>query len=1073
MAVLGWPEEEETAQSSSASSSTVFVRNLPYEWTDVDLSSAFQDIGPLRRAFIVTTRTRERQSRGFGFVEFALPDDARRAVEEMDGKVEKGRRMKVELAVKDASEKPQRSSSRGTKRPRDKRETAEAADAEEMTDEPSSSAREEQSQDGREASEELVPAQEEEMEADEYDEEEEEEISFYPDAPSPSPSARSRAGLSSARSSGSSSSAVSILVSGIAPSVTSLSSLLSSHSLHPSHVLFPAPESTNKYRAARLTFPSSSLAAAAMAALSSASSSSTGSSPALRCVVLPASSLRLIIRNLPFHITVKHLLSLLSPFAPSLSAAAFTLPASTTSPILNRGFAFVQCDSVEAAEAVMAGVSGKRQWGRLLAVDWSLGKKDYKVREEMAVKLNEKKEKKKESKKRKRQQPGEEEDGDAAVKREEADSDADGSEAEADVRVKSEDEEAEPRVKAESEDGDDEMSSDEDEEATASAPSSPSSSSVSPLPQRRALLSPDDTASTLFIRNLAYDTSEQQLYDRFSSFGKLRYARIVMEKAEGEQAGSEEKDEAEVRRRSKGVAFVRYARKEDADRVLAMCAAPSAPSSAAARSSRSVKPSLLSSLPETGIVLDGRQLSVVAAVPKSTAASLSAASSSKQKQDKRNLYLAREGVVLSAAEGGEALSEEELARRERWWREKKKKLENVNYMVSRLRLSVRNLPMEADEKQLKAVFVSAARQAVKEEKRSEWERRQTEEAEEAAALARGEEVDEERRRRRLESQQAREERRRAPIALRQVKVVRDKERMTAAGVGRSKRFGFVEFTEHEHALLALRWVNSHGADAWKAAGGSSSSSRSFVLVEFALDDVRKLKEREDRQRRWEKMREQKARMLPDRESEGRTVRQEAAGSEEAEERKDGSDGAAKTQKEKKREARERGVCYKCGASGHQAKRCRRKTAATTAEQQPQQGAAVQVVKPEVKDVREEEQPRKRRRAAAAETDKVKNKAKTRQSLAAVAKPASEGKEGGAEGDAHSRQLLQQPQQAVGKKRRRGAAADAPLSKRDRKEQEAESRFDALVDAYKRQWMQAEVAGGAEERQKRTARWFDV
>ena len=47
--------------------------------------------------------------------------------------------------------------------------------------------------------------------------------------------------------------------------------------------------------------------------------------------------------------------------------------------------------------------------------------------------------------------------------------------------------------------------------------------------------------------------------------------------------------------------------------------------------------------------------------------------------------------------------------------------------------------------------------------------------------------------------------------VKQVKILMDEERPDPDGNPRSKGIGFVEFTEHEHALCALRQLNNNPA----------------------------------------------------------------------------------------------------------------------------------------------------------------------------------------------------------------------------------------------------------------------
>ena len=58
----------------------MFVRNLPYTCTDAGLEAAFGEIGPVKESFIVAEKGPGGQSKGFGFVQFALAEDAAAAV---------------------------------------------------------------------------------------------------------------------------------------------------------------------------------------------------------------------------------------------------------------------------------------------------------------------------------------------------------------------------------------------------------------------------------------------------------------------------------------------------------------------------------------------------------------------------------------------------------------------------------------------------------------------------------------------------------------------------------------------------------------------------------------------------------------------------------------------------------------------------------------------------------------------------------------------------------------------------------------------------------------------------------
>lgn len=77
--------------------SKVFVGGLSWDTQDAQLSQAFAAIGPVREAKVITDRETGR-SRGFGFVTFDNADDARTAIEKMDGTMLDGRTIRVDQA---------------------------------------------------------------------------------------------------------------------------------------------------------------------------------------------------------------------------------------------------------------------------------------------------------------------------------------------------------------------------------------------------------------------------------------------------------------------------------------------------------------------------------------------------------------------------------------------------------------------------------------------------------------------------------------------------------------------------------------------------------------------------------------------------------------------------------------------------------------------------------------------------------------------------------------------------------------------------------------------------------------
>lgn len=137
------------------------------------------------------------------------------------------------------------------------------------------------------------------------------------------------------------------------------------------------------------------------------------------------------------------------------------------------------------------------------------------------------------------------------------------------------------------------------------------------------------------------------------------------------------------------------------------------------------------------------------------------------------------------------MSPADQAKRRRAALERKTKLASPNFVLSPTRLNVRNVPPSWDEAQLKRAFIAAVK------------RRATK------ALPR----------------------------VRHAKILREAERLDADGNPASKGIAFVEFEDHEHALCALRELNNN-PDAF--------ARDRRPIVEFAIDNVKILRAREDR-----------------------------------------------------------------------------------------------------------------------------------------------------------------------------------------------------------------------------------
>nr|XP_045583127.1 RNA-binding protein 28-like [Procambarus clarkii] len=164
----------------------------------------------------------------------------------------------------------------------------------------------------------------------------------------------------------------------------------------------------------------------------------------------------------------------------------------------------------------------------------------------------------------------------------------------------------------------------------------------------------------------------------------------------------------------------------------------------------------------------------------------------KVKKDKRNLFLAREGFVRQGTKAAEGLSKADLALRTRREQVKRRMLQNFQIFVSETRLCINNLPEKVDDKRLYAIFNKHSPEGAK---------------------------------------------------ITEARIMRDFQNIDENGKPKSRGYGFVTFTEHEHALAALRKINNN-PDIF--------TNDQRPIVEFSLENRSVL---QARQKRMEKSKE--------------------------------------------------------------------------------------------------------------------------------------------------------------------------------------------------------------------------
>ncbi|KAI0916243.1 hypothetical protein AcW1_009926 [Taiwanofungus camphoratus] len=317
-------------------------------------------------------------------------------------------------------------------------------------------------------------------------------------------------------------------------------------------------------------------------------------------------------------------------------------------------------------------------------------------------------------------------------------------------------------------------------------------------------LPPPETGTTVFVRNVPFEATEDELRTLFRTFGPLRYARITIDP---------------VTERSRGTGFVCFWNKTDADKAVeqseTLRTETIGDTAATLKKNPFKLPSLLTPDPSASIaqnlVLHGRTLDVIRAVTRDEAGKLKEAGErQREKADKRNLYLLREGIILPNTPAAESLSTTEVEKRTQSYNARRALLRsNPSLYVSRTRLSIRQLPLFVTERMLKRLAIHAVRTFEKEVEEGIRQRLTDDELAEAASAADHEEMKKEPG---SEKKSKKDTKRKGgrDTGVKQAKIVRQADRVdSVTGKGRSRGYGFLEMATHANALRVLRWANNN------------------------------------------------------------------------------------------------------------------------------------------------------------------------------------------------------------------------------------------------------------------------
>ncbi|KAF2486860.1 hypothetical protein BDY17DRAFT_321619 [Neohortaea acidophila] len=510
----------------------------------------------------------------------------------------------------------------------------------------------------------------------------------------------------------------------------------------------------------------------------------------------PPQASRLIVRNLPWTIkTPEHLSKLFMSYGKIKQAYIPTNKQGQMS-----GFGFVVLRGRKNAEKALEGINGKEVDGRTLAVDWAVSKDVYENALQRGAEGGEEVSK---------------EDGGAE---ESSDADdgklgvVDGEDLDDSMEPGSDEDEADE------DDVDVEMDDGTDDEAEKKS----------------------DTSTTLFVRNLPFTCTDEDLEDAFAKFGKTRYARVVMD------------FETE---RSRGTGFVCFYSKEDADACVRNAPRPNPQAQSESKDvkTKQAPNSVLQNEandPSGEYSIDGRVLQVSRAVEKSEANRLTqegVAQRRKRNEDKRRLYLLPEGTISTKSKLWEKLTPTERNMRDASAKQRKTLIEsNPSLHLSLTRLSVRNVPRSITSKDLKSLAREAVVGFATDVKAGLRQKLSKEEL-----IRGGEEMD--------AAEKARKKSGKGVV--KQAKVVFEGASGTkvteSSGAGRSRGYGFIEFYTHRCALMGLRWLNGHAIGYQvkeekkksKLSQDEIQDRKKRLIVEFAIENAQVVLRRKDREQK--------------------------------------------------------------------------------------------------------------------------------------------------------------------------------------------------------------------------------
>ena len=240
------------------------------------------------------------------------------------------------------------------------------------------------------------------------------------------------------------------------------------------------------------------------------------------------------------------------------------------------------------------------------------------------------------------------------------------------IKTEDDDDEEKPDVKDESADEDDAVNSTNDsgngdDESVEEHEEDKVISLETTKKERKS--NEEDHDFTVFIKNLSFDTTNEDLQECFKNYGPIKYALVVRDPVSGH---------------SKGTGFVRFLKRESVN----IC------------------------LQQTGLItLQNFTLEIFPSLSRQKIKSLETDKNKQEPKDSRNMYLLREGMVLAGSAAAEGVSATDMSKRLRLEQIKSQMLKNLNRFISRDRLTIHNLPENYDDDKMRKMV--SARTSIK------------------------------------------------------------------------------------------------------------------------------------------------------------------------------------------------------------------------------------------------------------------------------------------------------------------------------------------------------------------------